>query len=213
MAKVKICGLRDEETVRGTARAGADWVGFNLIPASPRFVEDNLLELLRASADADVRSVVLFADPTPEDLRPIAGAVMPDAVQLHGKETPEFVTQMRSVLPPSVEVWKVIGVGTADDLARAEDFKAADRLVVDAKPPEGTAQTGGHGVTFDWSILDGWHAPKPWFLAGGLTPENVGAAIVATGAAAVDVSSGVERARGVKDEQLIRSFIAAAKTV
>ena len=79
------------------------------------------------------------------------------------------------------------------------------------KPPEGADRTGGHGQAFDWSILRGWAAPKPWMLAGGLTPENVATAIAATGADAVDVSSGVESERGVKDEVLIRSFIAAAK--
>ena len=99
-----------------------------------------------------------------------------------------------------------------DDLTAIEAFTAADRFLLDAKPPKGAKASGGHGAAFDWTILKGWRAPKPWLLAGGLTAENVAEAIAATGATAVDVSSGVERARGVKDAALIESFIEAAKT-
>ncbi|HRK69929.1 MAG TPA: N-(5'-phosphoribosyl)anthranilate isomerase, partial [Hyphomonas sp.] len=88
---------------------------------------------------------------------------------------------------------------------------AMAELLLDAKAPEGSGQGGGHGAVFDWALLKGWTAPKPWLLAGGLTPVNVAEAIRATGAAAVDVSSGVERERGVKDRELVRAFLRAAK--
>lgn len=218
MAMVKICGLRDEAMVRLAAKAGADWVGFNLIRQSPRFIAGEgdvlagrLTDLLRVAADAGVRSVVLLADPDEAALRPISGPGLPDAVQLHGGESPSDVTRLRRALPGAVEVWKAAGVETRADLDALAGFSLADRLLIDAKPPKGSGHAGGHGNTFDWTILHDWAAPKPWFLAGGLTPGNVAGAIAATGAAAVDVSSGVERERGVKDEALVRSFIAAAK--
>ena len=99
----------------------------------------------------------------------------------------------------------------AGDLELAAAYTEADRLLVDARPPDGAGEAGGHGRAFDWSILKGWRAPKPWLLAGGLTPDNVAEAIRETGAPAVDVSSGVERGRGVKDRELVRAFIRAAK--
>ena len=204
--------------LRVAAEAGADWAGFVLVRQSPRFIApggepplEMLAGLLAAASRLAVRSVVLTADPGHDLLEALAGDLRPDAVQLHGTERPEFVAEIRAALPPSTEVWKALGVATPADLEAASAYTAADRLLVDAKPPTGATRTGGHGAAFDWSILEDWAAPKPWLLAGGLTEENVAAAILETGAAAVDVSSGVERERGVKDAGLIRSFIAAAK--
>jgi phosphoribosylanthranilate isomerase len=132
-------------------------------------------------------------------------------LQLHGSETPERVAEIRE--RTGCEVWKALGVATVEDLAGAGAFEAADRLLIDAKPPTGADRTGGHGAAFDWAILEGWDAPRPWILAGGLTPENVAAAIAATGAPAVDVSSGVEKLRGLKDRERVRAFLRAAKEV
>lgn len=218
MASVKICGVSDTDMVRIAAEAGADWVGFVLVPQSPRNVLgegrqrfEKLIDLLLAAADNGVRSAVLLSDPDASILRGLDGAVMPDVFQLHGQETPDFVSNLRTGLPSSVEVWKAIGVETREDLDAAERYRSADRLLIDAKPPKGASRTGGHGEAFDWSILEDWEAPRPWMLAGGLTPENVAEAIARTGADAVDVSSGVERQRGIKDAELVRRFIAAAK--
>jgi phosphoribosylanthranilate isomerase len=130
-------------------------------------------------------------------------------LQLHGTETPGRVAELKALT--GAEVWKALGVREAADLAHAARFTAADRLLIDAKPPEGTAIAGGHGAAFDWTLLKGWTPPRPWLLAGGLTPENVAAAILETGAGAVDVSSGVERSRGLKDKDLVRAFLRAAK--
>ena len=218
MTYVKICGLTDESSVRIAAEAGADWVGFVLAPKSPRNVLgqgrdtfERVFDLMFAAADMDIRCAVLLTNPNEQMLDALTGNVMPDVFQLHGTETPEFVAKLRYRLPDSVEVWKALGVASEDDLERALDYEVADRLLIDAKPPEGSDRAGGHGQTFDWSILEGWEPPRPWLLAGGLTPDNIEEAIAATGAAAVDVSSGVERAPGIKDEELIRDFIAAAK--
>jgi len=205
--------------VRSVAKAGGDWVGFNLVPKSPRFiarygeaVSDRLYDLLTVAAEAHLRSVILVVDPDIGFLKSLTDAVLPDAIQLHGQEAPEFVTELRAAVPKYTEIWKAIGVESRADLEAAARFSSADRLLIDAKPPAGADRTGGHGRAFDWSILERWNAPKPWLLAGGLTTDNVAAAVAATGADAVDVSSGVERESGVKDTGLIRSFIAAAKT-
>ena len=205
--------------VGSAARSGAEWVGFNLVPKSPRYivrdayerVSDKLYDLLGSAAEAHVRSVILVVDPDIEFLRSLTDAVLPDAIQLHGSESPEFVSAVRAAIPNYTEIWKVVGVANRSDLSQTAGYTAADRLLIDAKPPAGADRTGGHGITFDWSILEGWQAPKPWLLAGGLTHENVASAIRATGADAVDVSSGVERETGVKDSGLIKQFIAAAQ--
>ena len=204
--------------VGSAAKSGAEWVGFNLVPTSPRYigrdeyerVSDKLYDLLGSAQEHHVRSVVLMVDPDIAFLRALTDAVLPDVIQLHGAETPEFVSALRAAIPSYTEIWKVIGVANRSDLGQTTGFTAADRLLIDAKPPSGADRTGGHGIAFDWSILKGWRAPKPWLLAGGLTPENVASAIAATGADAVDVSSGVERESGVKDSGLIKDFIAAA---
>ena len=218
MVDVKICGLKSPDIVRACAVSGADWIGLNLVPESPRNIlgegkggSDLLYDLLFAAAEVHLRTVALVANPDARTLRILSGAVMPDVIQFHGQETPDQIAEFRGMFPPSIEIWKAIGVGEKADLEAVEHYTAADRLLLDAKPPKGADAAGGHGEPFDWAILKDWQAPKPWFLAGGLTPENVSLAIAATGTSGVDVSSGVERTRGVKDAALIEQFIKAAK--
>lgn len=206
MTLVKICGLKDPDLVAFAAREGADWIGF-MFPASPRQVTVAAAETLLLSVGKAVPVAVLLDAPDAE-VRAVAALGFP-VLQLHGSETPERVAEIKAMT--GAEVWKVLGVRAAGDLDRAADYAAADRLLLDAKPPEGADRAGGHGTVFDWSLLKGWAAPRPWILAGGLTPENVAAAIGQTAAPAVDVSSGVERIRGLKDRELVRAFLRAAK--
>jgi phosphoribosylanthranilate isomerase len=128
-----------------------------------------------------------------------------DILQIYGVQNDLPAIKTRFGLP----IWRAVGIHTAADLPTAPEN--ADRLLLEAKPPAGATRPGGNATTFDWSLLQGWSAPAPWILAGGLTPDNVATAIQETGAKAVDVSSGVESSKGVKDTNLIRSFIAAAK--
>lgn len=206
MVMIKICGLKDPDLVAFAAREGADWIGF-MFPESPRQVTLAAAQTLLLSVGKAVPVAVLL-DPPDAEVRAVAALGFP-VLQLHGAETPERVAGIKAMT--GVEVWKVLGVRSAADLARAGDYGAADRLLLDAKPPEGDAQKGGHGAAFDWNLVKGWAAPKPWLLAGGLTPENVAGAISQTAAPAVDVSSGVERIRGLKDKDRVRAFIRAAK--
>jgi phosphoribosylanthranilate isomerase len=209
MTRVKICGLSDPDLVRFCAAEGADWIGFVFFEASPRYVTPEAAETLLLGVGRAV-PVALLVDPDDQLIDRVTRTGI-RVLQLHGSETPERVADIKE--RTGCEVWKALGVATAEDLAGAGAFDIADRLLIDAKPPAGADRTGGHGAAFDWTILEGWDAPRPWILAGGLTPENVAAAIAATGAPAVDVSSGVEKLRGLKDRERVRAFLRAAKEV
>lgn len=206
MVQVKICGLTDPDLVAFAAREGASWIGFMFAP-SPRQVTLAAAQTLLTSVGRAVPVAVLI-DPPDEEVRAVTGLGF-QVLQLHGGESPDRVARIKAMT--RAQVWKVLGVREAGDLARADEFGAADRLLLDAAPPVGDAQKGGHGAAFDWSLLTGWVSPKPWILAGGLTPENVAGAIGQTAASAVDVSSGVERIRGLKDRERVRAFLRAAK--
>ncbi|MBV8186796.1 MAG: phosphoribosylanthranilate isomerase [Alphaproteobacteria bacterium] len=207
----KICGLSTPETVDAAVAAGADFVGFVTYPRSPRHVAANdLLAALGARVPGTVTRVGLFVDPTDAllDERLATGAI--DLLQLHGAEVPERVTAIKA--RTGKPVIKVIKVTQASDVERGIALHAgvADRLMFDAA--EGLLP-GGNAEPFDWTILSGRRVPLPWFLAGGLTPDNLAEAVKVTGAVAVDVSSGVESTRGVKSIERIRAFLTCAKSL
>ncbi len=207
MTAVKICGIRTRKALGAAQQAGADWAGFVLVPESPRAVTPEQAEMLLAST-GQVQGVALVADADDLLIDAVRLSGFP-VIQLHGRETPDRVADIKA--RTGAEIWKAIGVAEVSDLGVAQDYEAADRLLIDARPPEGADRTGGHGQAFDWSILQDWQAPRPWLLAGGLTPASVASAIHATGAGAVDVSSGVESRPGVKDTGLIGEFIRNAR--
>ncbi len=202
--QVKICGINDPVAFDTAVDAGADWVGFVFFPPSPRYVTPPQAAALSARSPGGPQRVGLFVDPTPEVISQALNAVRLDALQIYGeRDLPGFRARF------GIPVWHATGVATQADLPRTSG--GADRLVIEAKAPADANRPGGNAIRFDWSLLRGWSAPAPWILAGGLTVENVAEAIRATGATAVDVSSGVERERGVKDPALIRAFIANAR--
>ena len=218
MAQVKICGLTDTAHIRAAAEAGADWVGFVLFPKSPRNIlgegEDGLDEaasLVEFAQDLGLLAVILLVDPDEDLFEDVLHEIEPDAIQLHGKESPDQVVRWWRDCAGICELWRAVSVGSEDDLEMLDQWRG-DRFLIDAKPPEGSDLPGGNGEHMDWHLLEGFEPGVPWILAGGLTPNNVEAAVTATGAHAVDVSTGVERAPGVKDEDLIRAFIDAAKS-
>lgn len=208
MTKVKICGLSEPETLRAAVTSGADWISFVFVPTSPRCITTAAAASLLLGI-GDAVPVALLADPGDAFVDDVVALGL-RTLQLHGAETPDRVADLKA--RTGAQVWKALGVAERADLARCDAYAAADLLLIDAKPPNGADRTGGHGTAFDWSILSGWTPPKPWMLAGGLTPETVREAIRATGAPAVDVSTGVERAPGLKDAGLIKAFIEAAKS-
>jgi len=209
--QIKICGINDSAGLDAAVSAGADWIGLVFFPPSPRAVTPGRAAALSAHAAASDAGgpgrVGLFVDPVPDMIAATLAAVRLDALQLYGTIGDLPALRARFGLP----VWRAIGIAVASDLPA--DAGGADALVIEAKPPPDATRPGGNAASFDWSLLRGWTAPAPWVLAGGLTPANVAGAIRATGAHCVDVSSGVERERGIKDPALIRAFVANARSV
>jgi len=205
VTRVKVCGIASADGFDAAVAAGADWVGFVFFPASPRAVTPAQAANLSARHEGGPQRVGLFVEPQDDDVAAALAAVRLDVLQLYVPPARAAGLRARFAIP----VWRAVGIVARPDLpATAEGI---DGLVIEPKPPPGATRPGGNAVALDWSLTAGWRAPAPWLLAGGLTVENVAAAIRASGAAAVDVSSGVERARGVKDAGLIAAFVAAAK--
>ncbi|TNE59501.1 MAG: phosphoribosylanthranilate isomerase [Alphaproteobacteria bacterium] len=206
--QIKICGLTTEETVAHARDLNVDFIGFAFYPGSVRAVTPERASELSAYAGPDVKKVGFFVDPSDTEVE--AAIEILDLVQLHGTETPERVLAVRERFEKPVI--KVLPVSEADDLAAARAyFRVADYLMFDARSPGGKG-FGGLGEAFDWSLLKDFKSPLPWFLAGGLRPENVAEALDVTGARLLDVSSGVESTRGVKDKDLMTAFVEKART-
>lgn len=201
--KVKICGINDAASFDTVIDAGADWVGFVFFPPSPRYITPEAAAALSARAPGGPPRVGLFVNPTADQIAATLDVIRLDILQLYGADVAALRTRF------GLPVWCAVGVDSPADLPT--DSRGADRLLIEAKPPPDATRPGGNAVSFDWTLLRGWKSPVPWVLAGGLTPANVAAAIRETGARAVDVSSGVEKAKGVKDPALIRAFIANAR--
>jgi phosphoribosylanthranilate isomerase len=210
--RVKICGLRTAADVAAVAAAGAAYAGFVFFPKSPRNLTLAAARALALAAPEGLCKVALTVDAADAVLDAIVEAVPLDMLQLHGHETPARVAEVKARY--GLPVMKAIGVAGEDDLAGLLEMSlAADQLLIDAKPARGAELPGGNGLTFDWRLLVGRKWLRPWMLAGGLTPENVGQAVRLTGARQVDVSSGVESAPGVKDPVKIEAFVQAAQGV
>lgn len=204
MIAVKICGLTDVACVVAAAEAGADWLGFNFFERSPRFLTPAHAAMLSAHMPPGPKRVGLFVDPDDAWIAETLRVVDLDVLQIYAPVARVAEIRERFELP----VWRSVAVAERADLPDAGD---ADGYVIEPRPPAGATRPGGNAVALDWSVLAGWVAPQHWLLAGGLRPDNVAEAIRASGAVAVDVSSGVETAPGVKSPDLIRAFIRRAR--
>jgi len=206
----KICGLSSEAAIDAAVAGGAAYVGFVFYPPSPRSITPARAGALAARVPASVKRVALFVDADDATIAAVLAAAPIDILQFHGGETPARVAEAKQRFGRLV--MKAISVASAADVevaARYED--AADMLLFDAKPPRrADALPGGNGLAFDWQLIAGRKVALPWMLSGGLTAELLSEAVRISGAAAVDVSSGVETAPGQKDVAKIRAFLAAA---
>ena len=205
MVRVKICGINSIEALAAATQAGADWVGFVFFPPSPRAVTPEQAAMLSASVPGTPLRVGLFVDPADDAVAATLAHMALDMLQIHAPPERAAALRTRFGLP----VWRAVGVSTSGSLPSAAP--GIDALLLDAAAPPGAELPGGNARTFHWPMLRDWVAPTSWLLAGGLTPSNVATAIAQSGATAVDVSSGVESTRGVKDATLIAAFIAAAR--
>jgi phosphoribosylanthranilate isomerase len=207
---VKICGLSTRETLDVALQAGADMVGFVFFPASPRHIGLNMARDLGRQARGRALKVALTVDADDATLANIVETLQPDILQLHGRET---VARLRDIKQAfGLPVMKAIAVETPSDLASLAGYAAvADRILFDARPPKEATRPGGLGAVFDWHVLENLDLKRPFMVSGGLHAGNVAEAVRVSRAGGVDVSSGVERAPGVKDPEMIRAFIRAAR--
>ena len=207
--RVKICGLRTTADVAACAAAGAAFIGLNFFPPSPRFLTLDQGRALALAAPDGLAKVALVVDAEDETLDAIIDAMPLDMLQLHGKESPDRVAELR--VRYGLPVMKVVGVAGEGDLAALMDYSlVADQLLIDAKVPKDAVLPGGNGLSFDWRLVAQRRWLRPWMLAGGLTAQNVAEAVRLTNVRQVDVASGVESALGIKDPAKIAAFIDAA---
>jgi len=210
VALSKICGLSTPETVAAALDGRAAFVGFMFFPKSPRNLTVDAAARLAPPARGRAKVVAVTVDPTDAQLDEIARVLKPDLIQLHGKETPNRTRDVAQ--RTGAGVIKALSISTAEDIAAAAAYDGlVDHLMFDAKPPKDADRPGGLGARFDWSLMAGRRFERPWFLAGGLDPWNVGEALRLSGAPALDVSSGVERGPGLKDPALITAFLDAVR--
>lgn len=206
----KICGLSTPETVRAALDGGAAYLGFMFFPRSPRNIAPDAAARLAAPVRGKAKVVAVMVDPTNAAVDEIAKALAPDLIQLHGKETPNRAREIAE--RSGAGLIKVIPVSEAADLAAASPYEGlCEHLMFEGRPPKDADRPGGLGARFDWDVLSGRRFARPWFLAGGLDPWNVGEAVQRSGAPLVDVSSGVERGPGLKDPALITAFLDAVR--
>ncbi len=216
MVAVKICGLTDPQAVTVAAAEGAAYLGFVFYPPSPRALSPERFAALRATVPTGPcrpQCVGVFVDPEEETIAAVLAAAPLDWLQLHGSETRERVAALRATF--GLPVIKALRVAAAEDLDACAAFEAvADMLLFDAPPPRRAgALPGGNAATFDWRLLAHLSSKRPWILAGGLEVTNLKEAVRRTAARIVDVSSGVERAPGVKDPERIRAFLQLARSL
>src|SRR5947199_5573924 len=207
---VKICGLSTPETLDVALDAGADMVGFVFFPPSPRHLGLEKARELGKYAKGRAVKVSLSVDADDATLGNIVDALQPDILQLHGKETVARVRDIKQRF--SLPVMKALAVETPADLAALPGYAAvADRILFDACAPKHATRPGGLGAAFDWHVLENLELKIPFMVSGGLHAGNVVEALRVTRAGGVDVSSGVEGTIGVKDPDMIRAFIRAAR--
>ncbi len=210
MTDAKICGITTPEAMTAAIEGGARFVGLVFYPKSPRAVDIEIATYLARYVPTGVRAVGLFVDPDDETLERTLSNVQLDMVQLHGHESPGRIAEIKHKF--GIQVIKAISIENKHDLEQVPGYEvAADHIMFDAKPADPDSLPGGNGLTFDWNILKGMATKHPWFLAGGLTPDNVHEAIAHLSPDIVDVSSGVESAPGVKDAAKIAAFLDAVK--
>jgi phosphoribosylanthranilate isomerase len=209
----KICGLSSEEAVAAAVEGGAAWLGFNFYPPSPRAVSPARAAALCAAVPSGVQRVGIFVDAEDDAIRAVLERAPIDILQFHGHESPDRVVDAK--LRFHRPVMKAIAIAAPEDVLAAAHYEAdADMLLFDAKPPRRVdALPGGNGLAFDWHLIAGHRWRRPWMLSGGLTAQLLPEAVHISGAGAVDVSSGVERAPGEKDLDKIREFLAVARSL
>lgn len=207
---IKICGLKTDDALLAALDCGASHVGFIFFEKSPRNVDKDEAGRLRQAAHERAKAVAVTVDADEPTLDAIVAAMEPDLLQLHGKESPERVAEVKARY--KLPVMKAFSIREAADFDAVQPYYGvADRFLFDAKPPAGSELPGGNGIAFDWRLLASLDGTVDYMLSGGLNAGNIGEAIAATQPRGIDISSGVETAPGEKSPQLIRDFFRAVR--
>lgn len=206
---IKICGVKTPEILDHVIAEGADMVGFNTFGNSPRFIDFATISSFVERASNRIDSVVLLVDPD-DELVEAAAATGADWLQLHGHEAPERLASIKA--RTGKKMIKALPIGSAEDVTMVAHYATiADGLILDAKPPKDATRPGGLGQVFDWTLLNALDPGISFMLSGGLTVDNVAQAVSQIRPFGLDVSSGVESEKGVKNPDLISRFITSAK--
>lgn len=196
--RVKFCGITRREDALAAARLGADAIGLVFYAPSPRAVTIGQARDVVAGLPPFLSTVALFVNPAAEEVRAVADAIRPNLLQFHGEEAPEQCAQFRIPYIKAVRVRPGVEL-----LAEIERYAHAAAILFDSYQDD---RHGGTGATFDWSLLPA-AVSKPFILAGGLTPDNVAAAVARVRPYAVDVSGGIEISKGIKDLTKMQAFL------
>ncbi|WP_043624299.1 phosphoribosylanthranilate isomerase [Ensifer sp. ZNC0028] len=208
--QVKICGLKTAEAAERAVALGASHVGFIFFPKSPRNIEPDDAGRIADRIRGQAKIVAVTVNADNDELDEIVSALNPDILQLHGSEDADRLLTVKAIY--GLPVMKAFSVREASDLQKIDAYIGiADRFLFDAKPPKGSELPGGNGVSFDWKLLDALDGSVDYMLSGGLNADNIGEAMAQTSARAIDISSGVESAPGVKDLKLMESFFNAVR--
>lgn len=195
--RVKFCGITCSGDAQAAARLGVDAIGLVFAAGSPRFIRLDEAAMIRRRLPPFMQAVALFRNPDPELVKQVMTAVQPDMLQFHGEESAAFCESF------GLPYLRAVPMKIAQDLrAWTQDFASAAALLLDGHE---AGQAGGQGRAFNWTAVPA--AGKPLVLAGGLTPDNVGEAIKRVRPYAVDVSSGIESAPGIKDPEKMQRFV------
>lgn len=208
--QVKICGINSIEAATAAVSNRADFGGLVFFPPSPRHVGFDRASRLGEILRGKVRIVSLLVNPDDALVSELLARVEPDVIQLHGDESPARAAAIAKL--SRKPVMKALAVTTPEDVRRVHDYReVVDYILFDSRPGPLSERPGGVGLAFDWRMLSGIRFDRPWGIAGGLNPENVGRAIAIANPAFVDASSGVEEAPGQKNREKIAAFISAAR--
>ncbi|MCZ2200370.1 phosphoribosylanthranilate isomerase [Cylindrospermopsis raciborskii] len=194
--RVKICGITQPQQSLAITQLGATALGFICVPSSPRYVSIEQINLATSHLPDHVDKIGVFANSTIFEITKVVSSSSLTGVQLHGDETPLFCEELRQVLP-NIELIKAFRVRSWEQLETTPNYSSCvDTFLLDAYHPQ---QLGGTGKTLDWQVLQSFRPNLPWFLAGGLTPDNLLTALTQIHPHGIDLSSGVERSPGDKD--------------
>ena len=201
---IKICGIQNKNTLLCCEKNNVNFFGMIFYPKSPRNISfENAVTLQRISKDLNINGVGVFVNKKINELEEIIKNLKLKFVQLHGTEDEEYIKNLKKI---DIKIIKSISISNKDDLYKIDKYKSVDYFLFDYKPLKDELP-GGNSKSFDWNILKDLKTDKPWFLSGGINSNNIRKIIEDINPLGIDLSSGVEKELGIKDNHIINNFI------